>query len=1680
MIRKIVPLIVLVMSGSAMAQVGIGTPKANSSAQLDIVSTEKGVLLPRVKLVAIDDHSVIKGDIVESLLVYHIGNSNLKAGFYYWKSNVWTPLLSGEMIIDRKNNTFTIGVDPSNGKESLIITDTENHSVYLAVTELANNKTFVENIANNNDFITKLGDNLDFINHITNNEQFIEDIVNMLKGTYGNVSYDVANNSFYYFDENEQRQEIDWEALNTVNVSFTLNNDQLIVTDSAGNSVYLAVTELANNKTFVENIANNNDFITKLGDNIDFINHITNNEQFIEDIVNMLKGTYGNVSYDVANNSFYYFDENEQRQEIDWEALNTVNVSFTLNNDQLIVTDSAGNSVYLAVTELANNKTFVENIANNNDFITKLGDNIDFINHITNNEQFIEDIVNMLKGTYGNVSYDVANNSFYYFDENEQRQEIDWEALNTVNVSFTLNNDQLIVTDSAGNSVYLAVTELANNKTFVENIANNNDFITKLGDNIDFINHITNNEQFIEDIVNMLKGTYGNVSYDVANNSFYYFDENEQRQEIDWEALNTVNVSFTLKNDQLIVTDSAGNSVYLAVTELANNKTFVENIANNNDFITKLGDNIDFINHITNNEQFIEDIVNMLKGTYGNVSYDVANNSFYYFDENEQRQEIDWEALNTVNVSFTLNNDQLIVTDSDGNSVYLAVTELANNKTFVENIANNNDFITKLGDNIDFINHITNNEQFIEDIVNMLKGTYGNVSYDVANNSFYYFDENEQRQEIDWEALNTVNVSFTLNNDQLIVTDSDGNSVYLAVTELANNKTFVENIANNNDFITKLGDNIDFINHITNNEQFIEDIVNMLKGTYGNVSYDVANNSFYYFDENEQRQEIDWEALNTVNVSFTLNNDQLIVTDSAGNSVYLAVTELANNKTFVENIANNNDFITKLGDNLDFINHITNNEQFIEDIVNMLKGTYGNVSYDVANNSFYYFDENEQRQEIDWEALNTVNVSFTLNNDQLIVTDSDGNSVYLAVTELANNKTFVENIANNNDFITKLGDNLDFINHITNNEQFIEDIVNMLKGTYGNVSYDVANNSFYYFDENEQRQEIDWEALNTVNVSFTLNNDQLIVTDSDGNSVYLAVTELANNKTFVENIANNNDFITKLGDNLDFINHITNNEQFIEDIVNMLKGTYGNVSYDVANNSFYYFDENEQRQEIDWEALNTVNVSFTLNNDQLIVTDSDGNSVYLAVTELANNKTFVENIANNNDFITKLGDNLDFQTIIKNNSVESTLILTDTTTNADQVKSGFVFNNGKNTTNIAFAETLTALEKGVDANTMIEYYFVDETGNRDDVVITVTQDIINDFGTIINDNRVKDLLEQFITIATGDVSVIRDNGDIIIKTATNSFNITEEIKAKETNTVLIPSVRGVYVYKNEEAIKTGGAGVTINIVSDVQNNFEEIIKNEEVKNILNKYITEEVEGNVTYKDDKFYVTIKNGDVYETKEITLKELVQNNGETLETDGVIGVTVHGGTTSNSVEKAVLKSLKLSLNQDVITTEHIKDGTIQPIDLAEANANQVLVTGADKKPVWKDQGKMAPQFFYMPAVIFDTAATGTATRDLYEEYVNQFTGGSANSNSPVPYPISHGPAGTTPIQYGGGIVGSAGAPADIAVFENHELYYYVTYFDEDVFENLVISADGKLTYTVKAGATPSSYMNIVFVIK
>jgi hypothetical protein len=73
-------------------QVGIGTSSPEASAALDVTSTNKGFLPPRIALGSKTDVTTISSP-AAGLLVYNTGTGSLKsAGMYYWDGSQWTSL----------------------------------------------------------------------------------------------------------------------------------------------------------------------------------------------------------------------------------------------------------------------------------------------------------------------------------------------------------------------------------------------------------------------------------------------------------------------------------------------------------------------------------------------------------------------------------------------------------------------------------------------------------------------------------------------------------------------------------------------------------------------------------------------------------------------------------------------------------------------------------------------------------------------------------------------------------------------------------------------------------------------------------------------------------------------------------------------------------------------------------------------------------------------------------------------------------------------------------------------------------------------------------------------------------------------------------------------------------------------------------------------------------------------------------------------------------------------------------------------------------------------------------------------------------------------------------------------------------------------------------------------------
>jgi hypothetical protein len=90
--RKLILIFISVLSFNFLnAQTGIGTSNPNASAKLDVFSTNKGFLPPRVTLTSATDATTIASP-AEGLLVYNLGSVGLQAGYYYWNGANWATI----------------------------------------------------------------------------------------------------------------------------------------------------------------------------------------------------------------------------------------------------------------------------------------------------------------------------------------------------------------------------------------------------------------------------------------------------------------------------------------------------------------------------------------------------------------------------------------------------------------------------------------------------------------------------------------------------------------------------------------------------------------------------------------------------------------------------------------------------------------------------------------------------------------------------------------------------------------------------------------------------------------------------------------------------------------------------------------------------------------------------------------------------------------------------------------------------------------------------------------------------------------------------------------------------------------------------------------------------------------------------------------------------------------------------------------------------------------------------------------------------------------------------------------------------------------------------------------------------------------------------------------------------
>jgi hypothetical protein len=108
----------LVISSGLFAQTGIGTTTPAASAKLEVYSTNKGFLPPRIALTGTADVSTIASP-VAGLLIYNSATAgtapnNVVPGYYYYNGTSWFAIANGVIIDNCKTAGFNLGATDNN------------------------------------------------------------------------------------------------------------------------------------------------------------------------------------------------------------------------------------------------------------------------------------------------------------------------------------------------------------------------------------------------------------------------------------------------------------------------------------------------------------------------------------------------------------------------------------------------------------------------------------------------------------------------------------------------------------------------------------------------------------------------------------------------------------------------------------------------------------------------------------------------------------------------------------------------------------------------------------------------------------------------------------------------------------------------------------------------------------------------------------------------------------------------------------------------------------------------------------------------------------------------------------------------------------------------------------------------------------------------------------------------------------------------------------------------------------------------------------------------------------------------------------------------------------------------------------------------------------------------------
>ncbi|APY12186.1 hypothetical protein BWZ22_13550 [Seonamhaeicola sp. S2-3] len=1639
--KKLLLLITLIAGNFIYAQVGIGTDMPNPSTQLEVKSSNRGVLMPQVPLTSATDQTTISAGNVESLLVYNTStNATLSPGYYYWYQGSWHRLTNESDLPDNivywdvVNNQFTY-VDEYGNTQIINISDLETLTVltdngdgtFTYTDEDGNDVTFDANttsMADNGDgTYTLTNANGDSIVVDTNANTSAYDNSNSgltstnVQGALDELANDLANTTDALVDNGDGT--FTHTAVDGTVVTFDANTTSMV---DNGDGTY-TLTNANGDSIVVDTNANTSSY-----DNTNSGLASTNVQDALDELANDLANTTdalvdngdGTFTHTAVDGTVVTFDANTTSMADNGDGTYTLT---NANGDSIVVNTNANTSTYdntnsgLASTNVQDALDELANdLANTTDALVDNG-NGTFTHTAVDGTvvTFDANTTSMADNGDGTYTLTNANGDSIVVDTNANTSSYDNtnSGLASTNVQDALDelaNDLANTTDALVDNGNGTFTHTAVDGTEVTFDANT----TSMTDNGNGTYTLTNaNGNSIVVDTNANTSTYDNtnsglastnvqdaldeLANDLANTTDALVDNGDGT--FTHTAVNGTEVTFDANTTSMV---DNGNGTY-TLTNANGNSIVVDTNAN-----TSTYDNTNSGLASTN----VQDALDELAGNLANTTDALVDNGDGTFTHT---------AVDGTEVTFDANTTSM--TDN-GNGTY-TLTNANGNSIVVDTNANTSSY-----DNTNSGLASTNVQDALDELANDLANTT-DALVDHGDGTFTH------------TAVNGTEVTFDANTTSVDVE----NGVYTFTDGKGHVITTIDTNADALGF-----DNSTSSLTSTNVQDAIEELlgtisvgagVNLVDNTDGSFSLVASNgtvistvtksdltdsgNGAYTFT-NGDGTDISFDV-NTVDVSLNTTTNEYEFKDSEGN----VIGSIDMN---ADNVAYDNTASGLLATNV--------------------QGALDELANDLANTTDALVDHGDGT--FTHTAVNGTEVTFDANTTSVNVE----NGVY----------TFTDGKGHVITTIDTNADALGFDNSTssltsTNVQDAIEELlgtisvgagVNLVDNTDGSFSLVASNgtvistvtksdltdsgNGAYTFT-NGDGTDISFD-VNTVDVSLNTTTNEYEFKDSEGN----VIGSIDMN---ADNVAYDNTASGLLATNVQGALDELANQKGDLTVNGGLEFTGGTDGVDklLSDARIQIADGGITTAKIADNAVTTDKIA-----DDAVTTDKivSGNAGEVLVTNTNGDVTWV----NQEDFV----KDLETLTSLTYNETDNKLSYKDELGNTNEIQ----LNNTSLSYNSATQELVYVNSQGQTQSISLV-----------SLVVSGKDLTAADGSIVVTDGSGATLVDSNIKVAEGGITTakIEDNAVTTDKIADG------EVKAEDLGAAPV-DVGKVGV------VQSDGTVVYQNISSNnvTYNNGTSSLTSDNVQDAIDELAT-------SIDNNKGDLTVNGGLEFTGGADGVDKLLSDTGIQIADKGITTTKIAPGSNNQVMvtndqgdvswvdqsEVGEILEAKNGLNKDGLDIK-LGGTLIEPTTITTDVTNTLAVAGLqtgsinDQLVVAQNDGTLRqikaamPKFFYMPSVIMPTApdqvpgmvgaseSGGVYTINLHTNYTNQFSTPMASSET----------------------------NASIPTLPANELHYHIVWYDDTVFENVTINASGIMTYTIASGAdiTIGSFMNIVFEVK